>query len=147
MISDTEFYEAWVKTASEKGLISELLSSQFDAHKAMRSEQSPVVADPELIKKRIYESFKLGILMAALAAASGAALGMPLGVSSIGAALGGYAGLLGGTIKGQADVNKKYLEDKGFKPQGINLLRYAVPDQSAAYLATTILPESGYLKV
>ena len=73
--------------------------------------------------------------------------GAPLGVPEIGAALGGYLGMLGGAIKGQADANKEHLEQQGLKPAGINILRYLVPDQGAAYAATSILPESGHLRI
>lgn len=143
----TYSYEQWRKSAEDRGIISKLTDEQAAAFKVMRSDSSPLVAKPELIQKRIYESFKLGTLAGVLAAAAGGAAGAPLGVPEIGAALGGYLGMLGGAIKGQADANKEYLEQQGLKPSGINLLRYMVPDQGAAYAATSILPESGHLRI
>ena len=142
-----QIYNEWTKSASLRTAIDDWFSSQVDASEAMRSDSSPVVADPDLIKRRIYDSFKMGTLAGLLAAAAGAAIGAPLGLPNIGAALGGYAGLLGGVIKGQADANRSFLEEKGLTPKYINLLRYTVPDQRAAYLATTVLPESGFFTV
>jgi len=142
-----EFYTEWIKTASAKGLFDDWLDAQVSAHKSMRTEETPLLAEGELIKKRIYESFKLGTLAGLLAAAAGAAAGAPLGVPGIGAALGGYLGLLGGTIKGQANANKEHLKEHGFSPKGINVLRYLLPDQATTFVATSVLPESGYLKV
>jgi len=142
-----QVYDGWLKSASLRTAIDDWFSSQMDASEAMRSPASPLIADPDLIKQRIYESFKMGTLAGLLAAAAGAVIGTPLGLPNIGAALGGYAGLLGGTVKGQADANKAFLEEKGLSPKYINILRYAVPNRQAAYLATTILPESGFLTV
>lgn len=132
----------WVKTASES-----VIKRQIEAFKAMRSDVSPLIADPDLIKERVYQSFKLGALAGLVAAAAGGAAGAALGVPELGASIAGYYGLLGGTIKGQANANRDYLQEKGFDPKGINIFRYLAPNVGAAHVATTLLPESGHLSV
>ena len=143
-MSPEKVKELWMKCAEERG---SLIENQVAAHKAMQSSSVPFMADPELIKERVYESFRLGAIAGLLSAAAGGAIGLPLGVPELGVGVGGYLGMLGGAIVGQGKANKQYLEERGFAPKGINILRYALPDKGKAFTATTILPDSGHFSV
>ncbi len=132
------------KVASDE---SSLIGRQIAAHKAMRSDATPMLAKPELIKERVYQSFKLGTLAGLIAAAVGGAAGAAVGAPEIGAAIAGHYGLLGGSIKGQANANADFLKGKGFDPKGINILRFLNNSPGAALTATNLLPESGHISV
>ena len=63
------------------------------------------------------------------------------------ATLGGYVGLLGGNIKGQADANKRFLKKENFDPKLINLLRFVGPNRGTALTVTNLIPDPGHLSV
>lgn len=140
-----DLYDMWrTKEGEREG---SLLQRQLLAMKAMQDENVPVMAKPELIADRVYSGFKLGALAGLLAAAGGGALGAVAGVPTLGATLGGYVGLLGGNIKGQADANKRFLKKENFDPKLINLLRFVGPNRGTALTVTNLIPDPGHLSV
>ena len=133
--------------SSFKELASKEITNQLAVSKAMQSGPdgiSKLVADKELIGKRVFEGFKLGMLTMALGSAIGGAAGSLIGLGPSGALLGGEIGLTGGAIKGQADANKEAIQRAGMSPGKINLARFA-GGFNPAYAATSILPESGHI--
>ena len=127
-----------------KSIASQEIRNQLAVSRSMQSEALPAAAKSDLIHKRIYEGFTLGLLTMALGAAIGGAAGSAVGLGPLGAIVGAEAGLTGGAIKGQADANKAYISRAGMTPGKINLARFA-GGFNPAYAATSILPESGHI--
>ena len=122
--------------------------AKMDAARQMTAnEAAPMIADKDLIKERVDESFKQGLGGGLLLGLLGAALGAPLGIPEIGAAMGVGYGVPAGVIKGQADANKKYLADKGVDAKLPNILPYAMLRPELAYGLTTVAPGSGHLNL
>lgn len=122
--------------------------SKMDAARQMTAnEGSPLLADKDLIKDRVDESFKQGAIGGLLLGLLGAAVGAPLGIPEVGAAMGVGYGVPAGVIKGQSDANKKYLAAKGVDAKIPNILPYAVLRPELAYGLTTVAPGSGHLNL
>lgn len=122
--------------------------AKMDAARQMTAnEAAPMIADKDLIKERVDESFKQGLGGGLLLGLLGAAIGAPLGIPEIGAAMGLGYGVPAGVIKGQADANKKYLAAKGVDAKLPNILPYAVLRPELAYGLTTVAPGSGHLNL
>ena len=122
--------------------------AKMDAARQMTAnEAAPMIADKDLIKERVDESFKQGLGGGLLLGLLGAALGAPLGIPEIGAAMGLGYGVPAGVIKGQADANKKFLAAKGVDAKLPNILPYAVLRPELAYGLTTVAPGSGHLNL
>lgn len=122
--------------------------SKMDAARQMTAnEGSPLLADKDLIKDRVDESFKQGAIGGLLLGLLGAAVGAPLGIPEIGAAMGVGYGVPAGVIKGQSDANKKHLAAKGVDAKIPNILPYAMLRPELAYGLTTFAPGSGHLNL
>jgi hypothetical protein len=95
------------------------MEGQKGQARALRKPGSKILADPELIKKRLKGQLKGLAIGAPLGAGAGALLGRLLsgkrGATALGAIIGGGASGLAGQLIGQGRADKKWLAERGIK--------------------------------
>lgn len=124
------------------------LEAQIDLHKKIRSGDSGLDQfhlPKELVIEKLLEGFKLGLLAAILGAATGGLAGSVIDAPELLAGHGASLGLLGGTIKGQTDVDKRIALSQGYKAQFPNIFKYLIGNPTITYPLAALSPDSGHI--